>query len=171
MRIATAFLAAGLLIGCGEAPSPASPPPLTSSDAADTPTLEPVEMAAAWSRVSSGEGEALRLQAGAELVASLVCRADGSGLHAATDRFQLVMSEDRFTIGAGDEAFTLVANLAADRAQGVEASGEIPPGFIERVETGNPISFNYGAQTLGPLPAIQEADARAFAGACRDMIP
>ena len=84
-------------------------------------------MAATWSRVSSGEGEALRLQAGAELVASLVCRADGSGLHAATDRFKPVMSEERFTIGAGDEAFTLVANLAADRAQGVEASGEIHP--------------------------------------------
>jgi hypothetical protein len=141
MRIAIAVLAAALLVGCGDASAPAAPP----SNITDTPASGPVQPAAAWERVSSGEGEALRLQAGAELVASLVCRTDGSGLHAATDRFKPVMSEERFTIGAGNEAFTLVANLAANRAQGVEASGEIPPGFIERVETGQPVSFNYGA--------------------------
>ena len=49
-----------------------------------------------WTRLSSGEGEVLRLDEGGDVIASLVCRTDGSGLHAATDRFQPVMSEERF---------------------------------------------------------------------------
>ena len=77
------------------------------------------------------------------------------------------MSEDRFTLGVGGEAYALAADLEADREQGVEASGDIPPGLLDRLEAGGEITFNYGALNLGPFPAIPEADRAAFAAECR----
>ena len=168
MRLLTVLTAANLIAACGESPGP-NPEPAQAAAPALPPPAEPPEAVARWSRLSSGEGEALRLEDEAGLIASLVCRADGSGLHAASDRFQPVMSEERFTVGAGDEAFTLVANLDADRPRGVEASGEIPPDLLARIEAGELVAFNYGAQNLGPFPSMPADDARAFAAACRDI--
>lgn len=166
MRILTLFVAASLFAACGESPAPAPEPATNPGPAAPA---EPPAATSSWTRLSSGEGEVLRLDEGGDVIASLVCRADGSGLHAATDRFQPVMSEERFTVGAGDEAFTLVANLEADRPRGVEASGAIPPDLLARIDDGEAISFNYGAQNLGPFPSIAASDRSAFTTACREI--
>jgi hypothetical protein len=168
MRILIAVLTASTLIACGDASSPSQVTEEGPATAAPPAPATPAT-AATWSRLSSGEGEALRLEDNGELIALLVCRADGSGLHAGSDQLSPVMSEERFTVGAGDEAFTLVADLATPRPRGVQASGPIPADFLNRVEAGEPVTFNYGAHTLGPFPSIPAADARAFAGACRDL--
>lgn len=145
-----------LLAACGEAetPPPVSPP-------------APPPAQAGWSLVSSDEGVTLRLEQDGGLTASLACLRAPARLQAATDRFTPVMSEDRFTIGAGGEAYALAADLEAGREEGVEAFGDIPADLLDRLQTGGEIAFNYGAQNLGPFPAVTEADITAFVAECR----
>lgn len=151
-----------LLAACGDDDAPAPQPSMDE-------TQSPAPAGAGWSRVSSDEGVALRLEQNGELTASIACLRDPARLRAESDRFQPVMSEDRFTIGAGDEAFALAADLEAGRERGVEASGDIPGDLLDRIETGQAMAFNYGAQNLGPFPVVSEADRNGFVATCREI--
>jgi hypothetical protein len=161
-------LGALLLAACGDNDAGA---PRPAADAAESiaPLPDQPPFGAGWSMISSGEGVALRLEEGGNLIAAIACKRGPSRLRAESDRFQPVMSEDRFTIGAGDEAFAMAANLEAERERGVEASGDIPTDLLDRIEAGGEIAFNYGAQNLGPFPAIPEADRQAFVAECREI--
>ena len=160
-------LGALMLVACGDNDPQAPQPPIDEAEStAPLPDRPPV--GAGWSMVSSGEGVALRLEEDGALAAAIACLRNPARLHAETDRFQPVMSEDRFTLGVGGEAYALAADLEADREAGVEASGDIPPGLLDRLEAGGEITFNYGALNLGPFPAIPEADRAAFVAACRE---
>jgi hypothetical protein len=163
--ISASLTGALLLTACGdnEPQTPANP----TEDAA-IPAEEPFA-GAGWTLVASGEGVALRLEAGGDLIAAVACTRNPARLEAESDRFQRIMSEDRFTIGAGDEAYALAADLEAERAQGVEASGAIPADLLDRLEAGGAIAFNYGAQSLGPFPAVPEADLETFVADCREI--
>ena len=147
-------LGALMLVACGDNDAQTPGPPIDEAEStAPLPDAPPV--GAGWSMVASGEGVALRL--------------DPAGLGVESDRFQPVMSEDRFTVGAGDEAYALAADLEAGRERGVEASGDIPADLLDRIEAGEEIAFNYGAQNLGPFPAVPEADREAFVAECREI--
>lgn len=152
------------LAACGEQ---AVQPPVDEGESV-APMPEHPPTGPGWTRVSSGEGAALRLEEDGALVAAIACLRNPARLHAETDRFQPVMSEDRFTLGVGGEAYALAADLEAERDAGVEASGDIPPDLPDRIEAGGEITFNYGALNLGPFPAIPEADRDAFAAECRE---
>jgi hypothetical protein len=158
------IMGALVLAACGQQ---APQPPVDEGESV-APMPEQPPVGPGWTRVSSGEGAALRLEEDGALVAAIACLRSPARLHAETDRFQPVMSEDRFTLGVGGEAYALAADLEADREQGVEASGDIPPGLLDRLEAGGEITFNYGDLNLGPFPAIPEADRAAFVAECRE---
>lgn len=157
-----------LLVACGDDRPPA-PQPATDEAESAAPLPEEPPVGPGWSLISSGEGVSLRLEEGGDLIASIACLRDPAGMRAESDRFQRVMSEDRFTVGVGDEAYALAADLEADRDQGVEASGDIAPDLLNRLAAGGEIAFNYGAQNLGPFPAVPEADRDAFVEDCREI--
>ena len=153
-----------VLAACGqEAPQP----PIDEGESA-APMPEAPPTGPGWTRVSSGEGAALRLEEDGALVASIACLRNPARLLAETDRFEPVMSEDRFTLGVGGEAYALAADLEDGREQGVAASGEIPADMLDRLEAGGEITFNYGALNLGPFVAVPEADRAAFVAECRE---
>ena len=158
MTRAPMFVFAGALVlaACGE---PNAPPP---------PAPEPPPVEAGWTLTSGAEGATLRLEAEDGLDAAIACLSGPARFEAATDRFTPVMSEDRFTVGVGGEAYALAADLQAERERGVEASGDIPADLPDRLEAGGEITFHYGALNLGPFPAVAEADRAAFVRACRD---
>ena len=161
-------LGALMLVACGDNDARTPQPPIDEAEsAAPLPDAPPV--GAGWSMVSSGEGVALRLEEGGDLIAAVACTRDPAGLRAESDRFERVMSEDRFTVGAGDEAYALAADLEAGRERGVEASGDIPADLLDRIEASEEIAFNYGAQNLGPFPTVPEADRDAFVAECREI--
>ena len=167
--ISASVTGALLLAACGDNEPPTSQPPATD---AERPALTPEQALtnADWSLVASGEGVALRLEGEDDLIAALACMRDPAGLRAETDRFRPIMSEDRFTVGVGGEAYALAADLEADRERGVEASGDIPADLLDRLQAGGEIAFNYGAQNLGPFPAVSPADRDAFLAGCREAL-
>lgn len=167
--ISASVTGALLLAACGDSePRPSQP----SVNGAETPTPPPEQAlaSAGWSVIASGEGVALRLEGDNDLIAAVACMRDPAALRAETDRFQPIMSEDRFTVGVGGEAYALAADLQADRAKGVEASGDIPADLLDRLAAGGEIAFNYGAQNLGPFPAISPTDRDAFVAGCREAV-
>ncbi|MEH6665653.1 MAG: hypothetical protein V7678_12435 [Brevundimonas sp.] len=167
-RISTAALGVVLLAACSDtAPRTAEAPASPAPDAVRPG--EPPFAGASWTLDASGEAAALRLEEGGDLVAGLACLGGPARLRAESDRFQPIMSEDRFTVGAGEEAYALAADLQAARERGVEASGAIPRDMLDRLEDGGAIAFNYGAQNLGPFPAVPEAELRAFVERCRAL--
>ncbi len=88
-------------------------------------------------------------------------------LHVRAPGLERIGSEDRLTLGAGDEAFALVADLTSPEA-GVVASGRIPADFMARLARGEAIGLVYGAQRIGPVPAPEAAIVGPFVEACAD---
>ncbi|MDP1630588.1 MAG: hypothetical protein Q8L66_04130 [Caulobacter sp.] len=99
----------------------------------------------------------------------LVC-ARGGGFRVSVTAFKPIGSEERLTIGAGDEAFALVA-IAAENEHGalVRATGPVEAGLMAMIESGKPIAASYGAQSFGPVDAPPQAMRRAFADSCRKL--
>ena len=94
-------LGALMLVACGDNDARTPQPPIDEAESA-VPLPDAPPFGAGWSMVSSGEGVALRLEEGGDLIAAVACTRDPAGLRAESDRFERVMSEDRFTVGAGD---------------------------------------------------------------------
>jgi hypothetical protein len=157
----TALLTAALLglVACGpEAPRPAAPdaprapatPPPPASPAAPSPAL-----ASRLVLVDASGAPALHLSCGD--------RAGGLVIHAPA--FEPIASEERLTLGAGDEAFAFVADLEAP-GPGVTGGGVAEADLFVRMARGEPVRAVYGAQTAGPLRAETPAALRAFVAGC-----
>lgn len=157
----TALLAAALLglAACGrEEPSPRTapvePPPVPSNP----PLVQPPEAPVSMAFVDASGAERLRL----------TCRADAPAFQISAPGFDVIDSEDRLTVGAGDEAFAHVADVEAP-GPGVTGGGPIDPDLIDRLARGEPVRAVYGARSVGPLQAAQPEMLAAFTERCRRL--
>lgn len=165
-RLSLVVLSAAALAACDASAPDAD---VQTPPAAPEPAA-PATEGPAWTTSAVGDGRALILSGprGEEMM-RLACLADGR-LMASGEVLNEIGSEERLTVGVGGEAYTLVADLEADRAGGVEGYGEIPEDLLSRLEAGGEIGLSYGAQTVGPYPGPEEAETTAFITACRDVI-
>lgn len=168
-RLSLVVLSAAALAAC-DASAPDTDVQTPPAPAPEPAAPAPVADGPAWTTSAVGDGRALILSGprGNEMM-RLACLADGR-LMASGEVLNEIGSEERLTVGVGGEAYTLVADLEADRAGGVEGYGEIPEDLLARLEAGGEIGLSYGAQTVGPYAGPEEAEATAFAAACRDLI-
>lgn len=97
----------------------------------------------------------------------LVC-GPGDRLGIAVPGFRPIASEDRLTLGAGDEAFAHVADLSAP-GPGVSGGGPVDRDLVDRLARGQPLRAVYGAQTVGPLTAARPDALSAFTERCRGL--
>lgn len=159
-RLALIALAGLALAGCKPAPAAGPAPPPAGSGAAHWAFgvgKNSVEMA--W----------VADPATADAPISLVC-ARGEGIMVVAKIFRPIGSEERLTIGAGDDAFALVAvNVADPKADLVRATGPADEALLTAIAGGRPISASYGAQHYGPVEAPPPALRRAFADTCRKL--
>lgn len=168
-RLLAALMTLGLS-ACDTEPPPGSPTRPESG-----PTAEPVGPAppapasTGWSFEQAGGEAGLRLARGGRLVVRFWCTRSDGMLRVQGHALTSIPSEDRLTVGAGDEAHALTADLAS-RAVGVTAGGPIPPAWLDAVEAGGRLSLSYGAQTLGPLDAVPAAERAAFTAGCRAAV-
>lgn len=125
----------------------------------------PVREPAPVSTGETADGLAFVDAAGVERL-RLVC-GPGDRLGIAVPGFRPIASEDRLTLGAGDEAFAHVADLAAP-GPGVSGSGPIDRELVDRLARGQPLRAVYGAQSVGPLQAARPGLLTAFANHCLD---
>lgn len=159
MRGPALIVLAGLaLAGCKPAAAPApAPAPSAAARWAFGVGKNSVEMA--W----------VTDAATAEAPISLVC-ARGEGLMVVARAFRPIGSEERLTLGAGDDAFALVAGNVADPAATlVRATAPADELLLTAIASGRPISASYGAQRYGPIAAPPPALRRAFADTCRRL--
>lgn len=116
-----------------------------------------------WSLSVTGGGLAIiHAPAGKEDL-RIYCAADGR-IGAQAPTLRPIASEERFTLGAGNEAHVLVADPASGA---VVAEGPMNDALIATLGGGQPISASYGAQTLGPFAAPPEDLRNTFAANCR----
>lgn len=122
-----------------------------------------------WRLASNGEGVSLELAGSGASVARFACLHSGRVFQAQGFGLNPIGSEERLTVGAGNEAHALVANPGAT-ATGVLGAGSISPALLDAIEAGGPLSISYGAQTLGPLESLSPADQAAFVSGCRSIL-
>ncbi len=159
MRSVLLTVAVLALTGCGrdEVSAPAAPqtPSAPQVPAAPQPPQPPKAPSAPW---------LVLVDATDAPVLTLLCRAPGVlVIHA--PGFQPIGSEDRLTMGAGDEAFAFVADLEAP-GPGVTAGGAVESDLFVRMARGEPVSAVYGSQTTGPARSRTPAALEAFVSRC-----
>ena len=157
----TVLIAAALLglAACGrDGPSspvaPAEPLPIPSKP----PLVQPPEAPTGMAYVDASGTERVRL----------ACRTGDPAFQIVVPGFEPIGSEDRLTLGAGDEAFAHAADLGAP-GPGVTGGGPIDPDLIDRLARGEPVRAVYGARSVGPLRAAHPEALAAFAGRCRGL--
>jgi len=176
MRPASAALLL-LLASCGsggEAPDrdnglddpvPSGRPVAQQAD--DEPTPAPGESGPAWESAASGEGPALRLTGpDGRLLLSVGCLGAPARLIVTAPGFTAIGSEDRFSLGLGEEPVTLVADPTRQGQDGVTAEGPVPARFPELLREAKQMSALYGTQRIGPIPAPGEALSEMLAQSC-----
>ena len=159
MRTVLLSVALLTLAACGRdeasAPTaPVEPLPVPSKP----PLVQPPEAPTRLAFVDAGGVERLEL----------ACRADDPAFQIVVPGFEVIGSEDRLTLGAGDEAFAHAADLEA-AGPGVTGGGPIVLDLIDRLARGEPVRAVYGAQSAGPLRAAQPELLAAFAERCRGL--
>lgn len=157
----TALLAFALLglAACGRdeasAPTaPVEPLPIPSKP----PLVQPPEAPISMAFVDASGAERLQLS----------CHTDRPAFRITVPGFEAIASEDRLTLGAGDEAFAHAADLEAP-GPGVTGGGAVDPDLIDRLARGEPVRAVYGAQSVGPLQAARLETLTAFAERCRGL--
>ncbi len=162
-----------LLAACGgapqgenvvEVPEPSGPPVAQQVDDSARPL--PPQTAPAWESAASGEGMSLRLvDPDGKLLLTIGC---SSGQIAVTaPAFTPIGSEDRFSLGFGNEPIALVADLGRRGGSGVAASGAAPENLPELLEKAGQVSALYGNQRVGPVSAPPPQLKDAFGKSCR----
>lgn len=157
-----------LLAACG---SPPDAPNTASAGASETPRAGAVPAANAAAPAAPG----WRIERAAEGTALALLGSDGSptirllcaarNLHVDVPGFRPIASEERLSLGSGNQAVALVAAIARQpRRNGVSAAGATPENLAALI--GGPLSASYGAQTSGPHPAPPAQMAQAFVAAC-----
>ena len=161
-RTGAAALAVIALAACGR------PDETIPARKAATPDQPAVQTGPAWTlETSATAGTALVHQdAGGAEVFRLACRRGSPGLYAALPGLTRIDSEDRLTLGAGDQLALFVVSMEGP-AQGLRADGARDPAFLAALTRGGPIAASYGARQISLPPPPAEARA-AFAAGCRE---
>lgn len=144
------------LAACGreETSVPVAPDaPAAAPIPSKPPLVQPPETPGRLAFVDAGGAERL----------ALAC-ADGR-MQVTVPEFDRIGSEDRLTVGAGNEAFAFAADLQAP-GEGIVAGGAPEADMLARLARGEPVSAIYGQQTVGPLQAARPATLPAFAALC-----
>lgn len=162
--VAAALLLA--LAACGREPPPAAPdsPPPPAVPAAPEPPAAPKAPAAP----AGAERLAFVDESGKPRLLLDCLGGARPALRASVAEFEKIGSEDRLTIGAGNEAFALVADLS-DPSPGVVASGAIDLDLLRRIGDGRPVSAVYGARSVGPLRPADGMAPDGFVVRCRAL--
>jgi len=146
-------------------PQPSGPPVAQQVDAPVAPP--PARIGPAWEAVTGPDGTGLRLvAAGGQLLLGIACRDGTQQLAVAAPAFRPIGSEDRFSLGLGDEPVTLVADPTKQKGAGVRAEGSAPNEFRSLLGRAERISAVYGAQRAGPYPAPPERLKGRLSEAC-----
>ncbi len=160
MRLAALVLAAALAACAPESPGDIEAPAGAAAPGA-TPDVA-TQLGLSWNASADGAQLTLTNPDGSTLLA-LSCA--NRTMTALAPGFEEVASEERFSLGADDQVFILVAQLG--QAEGVRAEGQPADYFLDHLPSANEIHANYGAQNLGPHIPPSPEEARAFAAACR----
>jgi hypothetical protein len=94
---------------------------------------------------------------------TISCRTGHLGVQVPS--FTPIGSEERLSLGLGQEPVTLVADLRA-KQPGVGAGGGVPENLEDLLERADRISAVYGSQQSGPYPAPAAAMKQQLAEAC-----
>jgi hypothetical protein len=138
----------------------------------DTAQPLPTPSAPVWESAASGEGMSLRLvQPDGKLVLSIACLGDPKRLVATVPSFQPIASEDRFSLGIGNEPVTLVADPTRQKQPGIIAEGAVAKDLDRLFADADQISAVYGRQQVGPHPAPDAALKEQFPEACEGSKP
>lgn len=134
---------------------------------APAPTAEAPVPEGSWRLEASATSGAALVFADADGVERLrlICRRGPTEFVAQAPDVAPIGSEERFTLGFGDELFTLVADVASGLPF-VEARTSLTPQLVAALRSGRPVAANYGVSNLGPHPAPAPGVAEAFARAC-----
>jgi hypothetical protein len=162
LALAAAVAASGLA-ACSrtDAPSPSETP---------EPTPEAAQAADTAEEVSAGADRlAFVDQTGTPRLLLDCLAGPRPQMRAAVASFRKIASEDRLTVGAGDEAFAMAADLSAPD-EGVVASNAIDLDLLRRISDGQPVSAVYGAQTVGPLRPPPGVLPDSFVVRCRNLV-
>ncbi len=119
------------------------------------------QLGLSWTAPGAGQ-LALHDRGGAPLL-TLQCA--GGVMTATAPGLREIASEERFSLGADDQVFILVAQLG--QASGVRAEGTPSQDFLNRLPSANAVQANYGAQNIGPHIPPSPEQARDFVAACR----
>lgn len=154
-----ALLTAALLglAACDREPAPAASPEPPAASETTAAKLPPAS--------TKTSGRIAFVDAGAVVRLSIAC--SGGEMEVTVPGFERIGSEDRLTVGAGDEAFAFAADLQAP-GEGIVASGPADADLLARLVRGEPVSALYGRQTVGPLQAVQPAALSEFAVRCAE---
>lgn len=163
-----------VLAGCGdsaendqvvEVPEPSGPPVAQQVD--DTAKPLPTQSAPLWESAASGEGMSLRLvQPDGKLILSIACLGRLARLVAHVPGFTAIGSEDRLSLGFGNEPVPLVADPTRQEPAGISAEGALSGDMERLLEEADQISAVHGRQRVGPHPAPDAALKEQFAKAC-----
>lgn len=169
-----ALLALGLA-GCGPEPQPRQPdtlptpsgPPIAQS-AAPQPKAAAVADAPRWESLVRGSSTALRLvEADGSHRMEISCIGEPGRMAVSVPGFSTIGSEDRFSLGLGDEPVTLVADIA--RREGVSAEGPVPDNLEDLFAEAKRISALYGTQRVGPVAPPPPELVRALSKSCEKL--
>ncbi|MFN4287108.1 MAG: hypothetical protein ACK4E3_01255 [Brevundimonas sp.] len=119
-----------------------------------------------WSADSMGPSVSYASDDGTPLI-RLTCLSGPARIQVVGERFEPIASEDRMSVGVGDEVYAFVADLESSRSSGVLANGDAPDDLLQRLEAGGEIGLSYGAQSEGPVPGLTGELAANFVAACR----
>lgn len=156
------MVAAALLSGCtGQGEQPAQ----VSNASGDAETIGPDANATGWDLQSSGDEVSLVLGPGAEAAIRLICPAGGGRLLVNVPSFRPIGSEERLSVGSGEDVVALVADTRGDSDRGGVSGAAATPDNLEALVAG-PISASYGAQTSGPHQAVPSQLVETFVAAC-----
>jgi hypothetical protein len=168
------LLIALALAACGPAPEPTQPdtlPTPSGPPAAQQPAPQAAEPAPRdvpqWETLVQGRTTSLRLAESSGTVLQMTCVRNPARLIVHAPRFKVIESEDRFTLGLGDEPVTLVSDLR--RRDGVTADIPVPEKLEELLQDAKQVSARYGNQQVGPVAAPPPQLVRAFTDACEKL--
>lgn len=154
-------LTAGLGLGAGCSP-PSAPPSADAPGEAPPAAQNGVPASSPGWRLTSADGGPRLQHDGAGL--ALSCR-DGR-LSLAVDAFHLVPSEERMSLGAGEDVTVLVvATTGSPPPEAVVGVAPLAGDPARILASGAPLHVNYGYQNAGPVAAPQDL-AAAFLSAC-----
>lgn len=151
MKLHALCLSILLIAGCG--PERA----LSEADEQIVEDAAPIAVGG-WSTGATEGGIVLTLANGGDVpMMTMRCAGNPAEFVVRIIGFTPIGSEERLSLGLGQEIVTMVAN-PADRSSGVVATTHDPAAAAAPLRTANAIVASYGAQNFGPV-APPEADA------------